>query len=635
MTSHAYWLSCLHQVLPIGLPSLTAAALTGICFLAIPTPRAGAEPARIPTAWESDAQCLGAAAGVVSPRLADCQAHCAKALGEVTPAMREERRGVFTRSCRDACETQIAGTSADRQRARDEAAKWLLEQEVWCIKERRDRSAEATALVAALDAAKKSPESVAADDAEQRAAQLAKQLSRTERGRRVTVARAELHRANDAAGVCSAAAETARRAVADAEAAAHATRLGGGVREAMEAAQAARAKANETAAMDAAARAFQAHGKAMQMRISNAISNASKEERARLLAAVTPMPQSATVATRSKEELERALAAVTLMPQSLTIAIGSKEERERALAEVTACMQSWMQESMRRNRPDQKPLPRESSQVPATEQARPATKREEPMSESDAKRLGAAAGVVSPRLADCSAHCAKELGDVTGAISEQSRVVFTQSCRDACQKQMAESTGPARQRAHNAAADWRSLYLTTALLEQRVWCIRQLSDESAEAVALVNALAAAKKSTDSLAADELERRAADVAAQLARTEEGRRVTAAREHLARVNNSDGPRSAAAAAAREAVSDARAAAKATPLGKRLEDAVTESQAARAKANQSAAMTEALRTFEEHTKAWHAKVVAASPAEQSRLHTAMSGCIDSWGKEQKRGR
>jgi hypothetical protein len=268
-------------------------------------------------------------------------------------------------------------------------------------------------------------------------------------------------------------------------------------------------------------------------------------------------------------------------------------------------------------------------------QAQPAEKKS--MSPDDATRLGAARGVISPRLADCAAHCAKQLGDVTGTMSDDARNAFTQSCREACENQMAGSKrpeGPAQQRSRKAAADFRSLYMMAMLMEQSVFCIRKLGDKSAEARALVNAVNAAKKTPEALAADDLERQAGELRQELGRSEEGLRVKAAHEELARVNESKGPRSAAADAAREAVSRARAAAEATPLGKRAVEAVLRAQYAREKANQTAAATEATRAWEAHTAAFRARAEAAPKAEQERMQRAMRECIDAFGKEQMRG-
>jgi hypothetical protein len=256
------------------------------------------------------------------------------------------------------------------------------------------------------------------------------------------------------------------------------------------------------------------------------------------------------------------------------------------------------------------------------------------MSADEAKRLGAKAGVVSPRLADCGAHCAKMLGDVTRAMSEPRRTDFTQSCREACEKEMAAVRGPDRQRAHKAAGDGRSLYMMAMLMEQSVFCIGKLADRSAEAAALVKALQAAKKTPDAIAADDLERRAGERAAELARTDEGQREKTARDALARANETEGPQSAAANAAREAVSRARDAAEATALGKRKAEAVAHAQAARAKANQNPAVTEAVRAWEAHNEAWRTRVGSMPSAEQSRMQLAMSECFEAFGAEQMRG-
>lgn len=274
---------------------------------------------------------------------------------------------------------------------------------------------------------------------------------------------------------------------------------------------------------------------------------------------------------------------------------------------------------------------------PSAAQAHPETKREPAATATatgdDARRWGAAAGIVSPRLADCGAHCAKQLGELTQPLDEQGRAIFAQSCREACEQQMTGATPSASKRAHDAAAAWRELYLQKALLDQRVFCIGKLTDKSAEAAALLKASEAATKTPEARAADQLERAAGELAAQLARTEEGSRVLAAREELERVNKSDGPRSANANAARRAVTDADAAADATPLGQRVEEAVDRAQDARAKANRSPAMAEAYRKLEEHSQALAARMATLSREEQMRRSLAMTECIKAWSDQQMR--
>jgi hypothetical protein len=264
-------------------------------------------------------------------------------------------------------------------------------------------------------------------------------------------------------------------------------------------------------------------------------------------------------------------------------------------------------------------------------QAQPVAK--ESMAADEAARLGAARGVISPRLADCEAHCAKQLGDVKRAMSEQLRTVFTQSCRKACEKQMAGSPGPAPQRAHEEAANWQSLYMMTMLLEQSVFCIGKLGDQSAEARALVNALDVAKKTREAIAADDLERQAGELAGELRRTDVGRRVEAAYKELARVNQSNGPRSAEADAAREATTRARAVAAETALGKRVAEFATRAQSAREKANQTAAAAAASRAWEAHNAAFRARAGAASKAEQERMLLALTECFEAFGEQSMR--
>ena len=61
--------------------------------------------------------------------------------------------------------------------------------------------------------------------------------------------------------------------------------------------------------------------------------------------------------------------------------------------------------------------------------------------------------------------------------------------------------------------------------------------------------------------------------------------------------------------------------------------EAQTARVRANESGAMKEATRADEQYIKAWQARLAAASLSEQSRLHAAMTRCIDSYSNQRIR--
>jgi septal ring factor EnvC (AmiA/AmiB activator) len=124
---------------------------------------------------------------------------------------------------------------------------------------------------------------------------------------------------------------------------------------------------------------------------------------------------------------------------------------------------------------------------------------------SQAKQLGAIAGVISPRLADCSAHFADQLNRQISALSVPEREAFTQTCREACEKQKAGKTSPEMKVAHEEAEQWRSLHLMGALINQTLFCIHEVGDKSAEAQALVAAAHAARHTPDALAADEADR----------------------------------------------------------------------------------------------------------------------------------
>jgi hypothetical protein len=242
----------------------------------------------------------------------------------------------------------------------------------------------------------------------------------------------------------------------------------------------------------------------------------------------------------------------------------------------------------------------------------------------DARRLGAAAGVISPRLADCGEHCTKMLGDVTEPMTEALQSSFTQGCRTACEEQMAEAREPAWPKTTGCSELMSRM--PTFLLEQRTWCNRELHDDSAEALALEAAFEAVKKSPEWVATQDLGRRARALAVELAGTEEGMREAAARDELARVHAAEGLESTAAEAARAVVGAANDAATATALGQRTEAARNEALAARCTANERAAMKDALEAFELHNQALRARFDAASPADQARMRTAMDSCIEA---------
>lgn len=241
-----------------------------------------------------------------------------------------------------------------------------------------------------------------------------------------------------------------------------------------------------------------------------------------------------------------------------------------------------------------------------------------------AQRLGAAAGVVSPRLADCDEHCAKMLGDVTEPMTEALESSFTQSCRAACKKQMAEAGEPAKPK--RAGGSELMSRMPTFLLEGRIWCNQELLDDSPEAIALEAAFEAVKASPEWIETQELSRRTRALFAELAGTEEGRRETAARDELERVHAAEGLESTAAEAARVVVGAASDAAHATPLGQSARAALDEARAARFRVNESAPMRKALEAFELHNQALKARFAAASPADQARMRAAMDSCIEA---------
>jgi len=248
------------------------------------------------------------------------------------------------------------------------------------------------------------------------------------------------------------------------------------------------------------------------------------------------------------------------------------------------------------------------------------------MPEGEATRLGAAAGVVNPRLADCGAHCEQELRLLARETHTQPGAAFTRSCVDACAGQTVPIKAPDRVRAHDEAARGRSLYLVQALIEQSVWCIKRLADQSAEAMSLVSARDAAERDPDAVRAAAAEQVVAGLVVEREGTAEARRIVAAREELERVIASGGGSSAVGDQARKRLANADEVANATPLGRRLQDAIAAAQVAREKANQSPAARESQRCYQEYTTALQARLAAASPTDRSRMSGDMATCLDA---------
>jgi hypothetical protein len=249
-----------------------------------------------------------------------------------------------------------------------------------------------------------------------------------------------------------------------------------------------------------------------------------------------------------------------------------------------------------------------------------------------AKQLGARAGVVSPRLADCREHCTKQLDELTPTLSELERTDFTQSCRTACEQQIASTAPPAQEAARAAAAQGRSLYLMASLFEQALYCVHEIGDKSVEAQVMVAAVDASKRTPEALAADQAESVAIKLAKQMAQTKEGRRMAASQQEIVRIVDSDGPQSAALVKARNAYTAAEADALATPLGRRCENANAAAQAARAKANQTPQMVAAQQAYGKHVEAQQKRMVAALPEQRSQLQDAAMRCIRDWSKRRE---
>ncbi len=76
--------------------------------------------------------------------------------------------------------------------------------------------------------------------------------------------------------------------------------------------------------------------------------------------------------------------------------------------------------------------------------------------------------------------------------------------------------------AKSEAAKSRSLYLMNNVIEMTIWCNEKLGINTPEAVALVRAFDAAKKSPLSTKAEKAEKKVLQISEKIARTEQGQR-----------------------------------------------------------------------------------------------------------------
>ncbi len=182
--------------------------------------------------------------------------------------------------------------------------------------------------------------------------------------------------------------------------------------------------------------------------------------------------------------------------------------------------------------------------------------------------------------------------------------------------------------AKREAAKSRSLFLMKNLIESSTWCIEKLGIKTPEAVALVRAFDAAKKSPLSTKAEEAKMKVHQLAEKIARTEEGQRKIAAGKQLASiVEQGYSPGHPTWDKAREALQTADDAAKSTPLGHRLQKATQEAVDARMKANKSKEMGTAVEAFIQYNCANRARISTASPEEQTKLSNDLLSCHESW--------
>jgi hypothetical protein len=182
--------------------------------------------------------------------------------------------------------------------------------------------------------------------------------------------------------------------------------------------------------------------------------------------------------------------------------------------------------------------------------------------------------------------------------------------------------------AKSEAAKSRSLWLMNSLIESSIWCNEKLGIKTPEAVALVRAFDAAKKSPLSTKAEEAKMKVHQLAEKIARTEEGQRKIAASKNLASIEEQGYSRGQPTwEKALEALQTANDAANSTPLGHSLQKATQEAVDAILKANKSKEMGTAVEAFIQYNCANRARISTASPEEQTKLTNDYLSCHESW--------
>jgi hypothetical protein len=185
--------------------------------------------------------------------------------------------------------------------------------------------------------------------------------------------------------------------------------------------------------------------------------------------------------------------------------------------------------------------------------------------------------------------------------------------------------------AKRGAAKWRSLFLMKGLIASSTWCIEKLGIKTPEAVALVRAFDAVKKSPLSTKAEEAEKKVHQLAEKIARTEQGQRKIAAYKNLSSAEEQGYSRGQPTwERALGESQTAHDAAYSTPLGRSLKKATQDAEDARMKVNKSKEMGTAVEAYKQYNCAIRARFSTASPEEQTKLSNDLLSCHESWGAD-----
>jgi ribosomal protein L7/L12 len=190
--------------------------------------------------------------------------------------------------------------------------------------------------------------------------------------------------------------------------------------------------------------------------------------------------------------------------------------------------------------------------------------------------------------------------------------------------------------AKREAAKSRSAYLMNNVVEMTVWCNEKLGINTPEAVALVRAFDAAKKSPLSTKAEKAEKKILQISEKIARTEQGQRKIAVVKIWKSIVEQGYSRGQPTwEKAHEALQTADDAVKSSPLGARLEIAKLDVFDTRMDANKSKEMGTVMEAFMRYNCAERARISTASPEEQTKLMKDKENCFKAWGEQWMRGK